>query len=78
MKYKVKKVAHRKGHWVEVSSTEEPTFHVVMGLHAIMTEKNMLEIAEWVIENQLGSRQSFNQWKLINESAVLAFALKWS
>jgi hypothetical protein len=41
------------------------------------TEEHMLEIAQWVLEHELGSRQSFNQWKLKNEAAVTAFKLKW-
>lgn len=78
MKYDVKKLTHRKGHWVEVSSpirdiSREAWMLMPLGL----TEGAMLEIAEWVIENQLGSRQSFNQWRLKSESAVLAFKLKW-
>ena len=78
MKYQVKELAHKKGHWVEVTSvvrdiSREAWMRGPIGIN----ESDMLQIAEWVLEHKLGSRQSFNQWKLKNASAVLAFRLKW-
>lgn len=78
MKYCVTELTYKKGHWVEVSDTKpDISREAWMLMPARLTESAMLEIAEWVIEHQLGSRQSFNQWRLKNASAVLAFKLKW-
>ena len=82
MKYWVQQIDRRPGHWVEVSSLDRrdvareawmlpplPLYH--------LTEEDMVAINDWVVENQLGSRKSFNQWKLRSAQAVTAFRLKW-
>lgn len=35
------------------------------------------QIDNWVEENKLGYRYSYNGWKFISESAMTAFILKW-
>jgi hypothetical protein len=78
MKYRVKELTYKKGFWVEVSAAEPDVSREAWMLMPIgLTESAMLEIAEWVVEHNLGSRQSFNQWRLKNASAMLAFKLKW-
>jgi hypothetical protein len=78
MKYHVKHLEHKNGHWVEVSRKERDISREAWMMFADgFTEEHMLEIAQWVLEHELGSRQSFNQWKLKNEAAVTAFKLKW-
>lgn len=78
MKYHVKELVHKKGYWVEVASTKRDISREAWMLMPLdLTEQDMLEIAEWVLEHKLGSRQSFNQWRLKDASAVLAFRLKW-
>ena len=78
MKYNVKEISYKKGHWVEVTSEQGDVSREAWMLPPLgLTETDMLQIAEWVIENKLGSRQSFNQWRLKNAGAVLAFKLKW-
>ncbi len=77
MNYHVKQLDYKQGHWVEVSSARSDVSREAWLLPRSMSEENMLEIAQWVIEHDLGSRQSYNQWRLKDASAVLAFKLKW-
>lgn len=78
MRYCVKELSYKKGHWVEVHSAQKDISREAWMLPPLgLTETDMLTIAEWVVEHQLGSRQSFNQWRLKNAGAVLAFKLKW-
>lgn len=78
MKYCVKELSHKKGYWVEVTSLEGDISREAWMLPPLgITETDMLTVADWVVEHKLGSRQSFNQWRLKNASAVLAFRLKW-
>ncbi len=78
MRYNVKEISYKKGHWVEVNSAQGDVSREAWMLPPLgLNEIDMLQIAEWVIKHNLGSRQSFNQWRLKNASAVLAFKLKW-
>lgn len=77
MKYVVRELAHKRN-WVEVTSNIRNISREAWMLGPVsLTEEHMAVIHEWVVENQLGSRQSFNQWKLRSAAAVLAFKLKW-
>jgi hypothetical protein len=43
-----------------------------------VTEEDLVEIAHWVVDRELGHRVSHNTWKLNNNEAVTMFLLKWN
>lgn len=43
-----------------------------------VTEPDLVEIAHWVLDHELGHRVSHNMWKLNSNEAVTMFLLKWN
>lgn len=43
-----------------------------------ITEEDLVEVAQWVIDHELGHRTSHNQWKLNSAEAVTMFLLRWN
>jgi hypothetical protein len=75
MKYHLTFPDKSGGYWVEVHSLDRnPTYSSVL----TMTDEKMLEIDKWVRENNLGTRMSFNMWKLKNQASLNWFILRWS
>lgn len=56
----------KPGYWVEVHSA------------SLMNESMMIEIDNWVRNNNLGKRMAFNTWLLKNEQSRNWFILRWS
>lgn len=56
----------KQGHWVELHSAN------------LMNESMMIEVDNWVRNNNLGKRMGFNMWKLKSDAAKNWFILKWS
>lgn len=56
----------KKGFWVEVHSA------------SLMNETMMIEVDNWVRNNNLGKRMAFNIWKLNSAAARSWFVLRWS
>jgi hypothetical protein len=65
MKFKIEYPKDKRGYWVELHSPN-------------LYEDTMIEVDQWVVENQLGRRMAFNMWKLKNEKARNWFILRWS
>ena len=43
-----------------------------------VSEADLVDIAHWVTEHELGTRTSHNQWKLNSQEAVTMFLLRWN
>lgn len=43
-----------------------------------VTEADLVEIAHWVMDHELGRRVSHNTWKLNSQEAVTMFLLRWN
>jgi hypothetical protein len=43
-----------------------------------VTDADLVEIAHWVTDHELGHRTSHNEWKLNNNEAVTMFLLRWN
>jgi len=56
----------KNGYWVELHSS------------SLMNESMMIQVDNWVRNNNLGKRMAFNMWKLKNEKCRNWFILKWS
>ena len=41
-------------------------------------DDDLVEISQWVQQNELGYRESYNGWKLRNSAAVTMFLLRWN
>lgn len=42
------------------------------------TDADLVEISQWVQQNELGYRESHNGWKLRDAGAVTLFLLRWN
>lgn len=78
-KYIVEQLDH-KGHWVRIRPVPESVTEEFFPNISIptLTEAEALDIDLWIVDNNLGRRMSFDQWKLRSSSAVTAVRLKWS
>lgn len=43
-----------------------------------VTDADLVDIAHWVLEHELGHRTSHNEWKLNSADAVTMFLLRWN
>jgi hypothetical protein len=66
-KYTIHILTRKVGHWVEVD--QQTVF--------ASGTADMIEIDRWVLQHDLGRRQSFSMWSLDSPDAVTAFILKW-
>ena len=64
-KFKIDIPPDKKGYWVELHSS------------GLMNESMMIEIDNWVRNNNLGRRMAFNMWQLKNEQSRNWFILRW-
>lgn len=73
---KAGKITRRYVNTVEVSA-QEPNLHESEFVN-ILVEHELVEIADWVTKHELGTRTSFDTWKLKNAEAVTMFLLRWN
>ena len=66
--YTISIPAGKSGHWVEVEISEP----------SAPTSVCLLEVDRWVLQHDLGRRQSYTMWRMNNADAVTAFILKWA
>ena len=62
------------GRWVKIDTPYESTD---LAHHYYMTEDDMVKIDRWVLQHDLGRRQSFDMWQLNDDHALTMFLLKW-
>lgn len=68
--YTISIPAGKSGHWVEVELAHNwPDVSTIMFLS---------EIDKWILQHDLGRRQSYTMWRMNNADAVTAFILKWA
>ena len=72
-RYKVLVLDRKVGRWVQIDNPYDPTD---LGHHYYMTEDAMVEIDRWVLQHDLGRRQSFDMWQLHDDRALTMFLLK--
>ena len=70
-KYTIHIPTRKVGNWVEVDQ------NTVFDSGYDSGTADMIEIDQWVLQHDLGRRQSFCLWKLDSPDAVTAFILKW-
>jgi hypothetical protein len=73
-KYKVQVLDRKVGRWVKIDTPYESTD---LAHHYYMTEDDMVKIDRWVLQHDLGRRQSFDMWQLNDDHALTMFLLKW-
>jgi hypothetical protein len=62
------------GRWIQLDSPYDSTD---LAHHYYMSENDMIEIDRWVLQHDLGRRQSFDMWQLHDDKSLTMFLLKW-
>lgn len=62
----------------KIEIPDKPGYWVILYSPDLMYDDRMLEIDNWVRNNNLGKRMAFNMWQLKNEQSRNWFILKWS
>lgn len=63
--------------WVEISEGSDANpFDEPISM--VPTEKQLNEIQQWCVENQCGTRMSYDQFVFKNKKELSMFMLKWS
>ena len=80
MKKLVSRIKERKGnaHYVEVMLYEPATHPDEFNDYYDIDETDLVAIADWVTQHELGTRTSHNHWKLNSQEAVTMFLLRWN
>ena len=73
-RYKVLVLDRKVGRWIQIDSPYDSTD---LAHHYYMSENDMIEIDRWVLQHDLGRRQSFDMWQLHDDRALTMFLLKW-
>jgi hypothetical protein len=73
-KFKVLILDRKVGRWIQLDSPYDSTD---LAHHYYMSENDMIEIDRWVLQHDLGRRQSFDMWQLHDDRALTMFLLKW-
>ena len=72
---KLGKITHRHVFTVEVLMYV-PDFDI-MDIFSL-TDEDLNAVNDWVVERDLGTRMSYNTWKLRDNAAVTMFLLRWN
>ena len=75
-KFKIHVLDRKVGRWVEIENPYDST-ELAHHYYMNMTEETMVEIDQWVLQHDLGRRQSFDMWQLHDDRALTIFLLKW-
>ena len=73
-RYKVLVLDRKVGRWIQIDSPYDSTD---LAHHYYMSENDMIEIDRWVLQHDLGRRQSFDMWQLHDDKSLTMFLLKW-
>jgi hypothetical protein len=73
-RYKVLVLDRKVGRWIQLDSPYDSTD---LAHHYYMSENDMIEIDRWVLQHDLGRRQSFDMWQLHDDKSLTMFLLKW-
>jgi hypothetical protein len=73
-RYKVLVLDRKVGRWIQLDSPYDSTD---LAHHHYMSENDMIEIDRWVLQHDLGRRQSFDMWQLHDDKSLTMFLLKW-
>ena len=73
-KFKIHLLDRKVGRWIQLDSPYDSTD---LAHHYYMSENDMIEIDQWVLQHDLGRRQSFDMWQLHDDRALTIFLLKW-
>ena len=73
-KFKIHLLDRKVGRWIQLDSPYDSTD---LAHHYYMSENDMIEIDQWVLQHDLGRRQSFDMWQLHDDKSLTMFLLKW-
>lgn len=76
-RYKVLVLDRKVGRWIKIDNNPYDPTELAHHYHMNMTEEDMVEIDRWVLQHDLGRRQSFDMWQLNDDRALTMFLLKW-
>ena len=73
-KFKIHLLDRKVGRWIQLDSPYDSTD---LAHHYYMSENDMIEIDQWVLQHDLGRRQAFAMWQLHDDKSLTMFLLKW-
>jgi hypothetical protein len=76
-RYKVLVLDRKVGRWIQIDNNPYDPTELAHHYHMTMDEESMLEIDRWVLQHDLGRRQSFDMWQLHDDKSLTMFLLKW-